>query len=887
MTRTEWGFTILFTLLFAVISAIVSGHLTLQARTQSFQSDAQRIQASLLESLESARGLSVAMGTLYRTHEHIDSSSFSFIATDILDANTALSTITYSPWLEAGRKEAFVTAQRDEGFPTFSIQTQKDSDAQTYFLPLQFIEPFDPLSARFMGEDLFGRKEIQQDIIQSIESNESRLVLFNSLMDHDNQLALIHPVYSGMALPSSKDMRLLHARGLLLFTFSIDQWAQGQNLTPDTKLSLNYCEDEDAELTLTTMENSGSSESSLLRLNESLDVPTFPIRIHMEKGLGFSELSRSPVPLAVIVATVLGLIFSQLIISRRRIKLNEQATTLELQNMRRHAETTLQSIGDGVITVDSYLIIRSVNSTAEKLLCKTSEELVGSPANSVIKLIDEKSGKPLGLFSSREHDISRNHIILSRSGNTELPVEIDIRNLHGNHEEDMGQVIVLRDVSTERELSRELRYQATHDLLTGLMNRYAFDQELQAALKSSHRNGSHHVLCYLDLDQFKLINDTCGHMAGDEVLKQVTSVIHNQLRSQDMFARLGGDEFGILLSNCPLDKAQEIAERIRCSIHDFRFPWEEKVFDLRVSIGLVPITDNAESMTELLSAADVACYTAKDRGRDQIYTYQSDDESISERHGQMQWLPILQDALRENHFTLNLQPILPISSNKLPRIYEFLIRLNHPDNTPSLPGSFLPAAERYDLMREIDTWVIYHCFELIHSYRLPDNVCFSINLSGQSLTDPMLVTRILQANEAYPVDPSRIYFEITETSAITSLAATTELINRLRALDYRFALDDFGSGFSSYSYLSKLPVDLLKIDGQFVRDINENKIHHTLVKGIREIAEVLNVATIAEFVESQEIVESIDKLGIEYMQGYHCGRPDSAKTILENISVTE
>jgi EAL domain-containing protein (putative c-di-GMP-specific phosphodiesterase class I) len=245
---------------------------------------------------------------------------------------------------------------------------------------------------------------------------------------------------------------------------------------------------------------------------------------------------------------------------------------------------------------------------------------------------------------------------------------------------------------------------------------------------------------------------------------------------------------------------------------------------------------------------------------------------------------VLQEALRENRFTMNLQPILPTGESGLPRMYEFLIRLEQPDDANCLPGSFLPAAERYDMMREIDTWVIQHCFGLISRYQLPDDVCFTINLSGQSLTDPSLPTKILEASQAHGIEPEHVYFEITETSAITSLSATNELINKLRTNGFRFALDDFGSGFSSYSYLSKLPVDLLKIDGMFIRDIHENRIHHTLVKGIREIAEVLNVATIAEFVETAEIVDSITDLKIEYMQGYHCGSPRPALQVLKEIS---
>jgi diguanylate cyclase (GGDEF)-like protein/PAS domain S-box-containing protein len=885
MHRAEWTFLVIFTLVATILAAGSSSYATLQTRTHQFDSEASRIQAIILESLGSSRGLIIAMGTLYRANENIDASSFSLIASDIQATNPAIRHVAFAPRLPSNNLEAFETMLREEGFPTFSVKTQAGTRNQVdSYLPLVFIEPFGPVTARFMGEDLLGRPELTEAIQSSIVTNEPQLVYLEHFLDSTLQLGFLHPVYSGTTTPRSALERETHLRGLLVFTLDPKQWKTGADIDVKNLIHLNFSKDDNNEQILVLNDPQLDLRDSLLSLEKTLLLPHFPLSLYIRKPVGYTEIINSPIPYITLLGAIIGFIISRLIITRRRVVHQEQAAKAELFRIRRHAETTLQSIGDAVITVDSYLIIRSANTMAEQLLGRSGTDLIGMPADQVIKLTDESSGRNLALFDLREHDLSRNHIILNRADSAHIPIEIDIRHLHGGHEEDMGQVIVLRDVSTERELSQELHYQATHDPLTDLMNRYAFDQELQASLKSAHRRDSHHVLCYLDLDQFKLINDTCGHMAGDIVLKQISSIIHSQLRAQDIIARLGGDEFGIILSDCPLKKAQEIAERIRLAVRDFRFPWEEKVFDLRVSIGLVPITENAQNMTELLSAADIACYSAKERGRDQVYAYLHDDESITERHGEMQWLPILQEALREDHFSMALQPIVPIENDSLPEIYEFLIRLNRPDDQSNLPGSFLPAAERYDLMREIDTWVINHCFGLIASYSLPDKAHFSINLSGQSLTDPQLPTRILQAQEQFKIDPDRIYFEITETSAITNLAATIELINRLRTQGYHFALDDFGSGFSSYSYLSRLPIDLLKIDGQFIRDIRSNKINYTLVKGIREIAEVLDVASIAEFVENSDIVGVITSMGIEYMQGFHCGKPRPAEHILSEIS---
>jgi PAS domain S-box-containing protein len=520
MSRTEWAFIALFMFVFTILAAGGASYITLQARTHQFESDAARIQASVLESLGSSRGLIIAMGTLYRANENIDASSFSLIATDIKATNPAIRHVAFAPRLAREDRSAFEDSLREEGFPTFSIRTSKDAfDHIDFHLPLIFIEPFSPMTARFMGEDLVSRPDLLEDINFSVAANEPQLVFLENFLDKERQLGFLHPVYSGTTTPWSSLERETHLRGLLVFTLDPQQWKTGADIDSGTVISLSYSADEKKQQTIVLNDPELDLKDSLLSLDKTLQLPHFPLSLNISKPVGYAEVINSPIPYLTLLGAIISFIIPRLVISRRKVVRQEQATKAELSRIRRHAETTLQSIGDAVITVDPYLVIRSANTMAEQLLGQAGTELIGLPANQVIKLTDESSGRKLALFDLREHDLSRNHIILNRADSAHIPIEIDIRHLHGSHEEDMGQVIVLRDVSTERELSQELRYQATHDPLTGLMNRYAFDQELQASLKSAHRRDSHHVLCYLDLDQFKLINDTCGHMAGGYCLK--------------------------------------------------------------------------------------------------------------------------------------------------------------------------------------------------------------------------------------------------------------------------------------------------------------------------------------------------------------------------------
>ena len=428
--------------------------------------------------------------------------------------------------------------------------------------------------------------------------------------------------------------------------------------------------------------------------------------------------------------------------------------------------------------------------------------------------------------------------------------------------------------------NKELLHLTYHDPLTGRYNRRAFEARLQHAIETAVVEKKQHALCYIDLDQFKVVNDTCGHVAGDELLKQVAAILEHGIRDSDMLARLGGDEFGVLLEGCDLDKAVEHAETMRLNVRKHRFVWQDKPFDVSISIGLVPITSESISLEEVLKNADAACYVAKDSGRNRLQIYQPHDKELAQRYGEMQWVSRIQQALAENRFELHGQFIRPtVRKTEAPR-YEVLVRLRDPDGQLVLPMAFIPAAERYNLMQSIDQWVVRHAIELLATQKTGAEVSLAINLSGQSLGSNEVLTAIRRAIDEAGVAPARLCFEITETAAITNLAAATRFIRTLRELGCRFSLDDFGSGLSSFGYLSNLEVDYIKIDGHFVKNILSDPLSRSVVDSINRIGHVLGISTIAEFVESREIAAVLEKLGVDYVQGFGIHRPESLAGLL-------
>lgn len=434
-----------------------------------------------------------------------------------------------------------------------------------------------------------------------------------------------------------------------------------------------------------------------------------------------------------------------------------------------------------------------------------------------------------------------------------------------------------------RESEQRLAWHSRHDGLTGLINRWEFEQRLEQALITAKTHNQQHSLCFLDLDQFKIVNDTCGHAAGDELLRQVTALLQNQVRATDTLARLGGDEFGLLLNCCSLIQSMRIANALRQSLQEFRFSWQDKTFTIGVSIGLVVINADTLDLSNILSAADMACYAAKNAGRNRIHLYEADDQDLAISHGQMQWISRLTKALQSNSFCLYSQPIVPLApALSKEKYYEILLRLQDETGVLVPPMAFIPAAERYNLMHFIDRWVISTFFASFDQHCQEAGQCclelccstrYAINLSGASINDDSFIDFLEQQFTLYSVPPQVICFEITETVAIINLSKAGKLIRKLKQLGCCFALDDFGSGMSSFAYLKNLPVDYLKIDGEFIKDIVDDPTDLALTKAINQVGHAMGIQTIAEFVENDNILEKITALGIDYAQGYGIAKP--------------
>lgn len=535
-------------------------------------------------------------------------------------------------------------------------------------------------------------------------------------------------------------------------------------------------------------------------------------------------------------------------------------------------QVTLGAIGDGVITVDAEGRVEYLNLTAERLTGWGSEQAGGHDLNEVLALAGASDLVAECVRDASVAAMPGEQRLPRRDGAAEASVQVKATPIFAASGEPRGAVVVLHDVTALAGLAEAISYQAEHDGLTGLPNRKSFELLLASAIEYAGLDGHPHAVCYMDLDQFKVVNDTCGHAAGDELLKQVVEMLHERIRESDVLARLGGDEFGILLHRCPLAKAREIAEDLLAMIREFRFTWEDKVFTLGVSIGVVPVEGGSAALH--LAAADSACFVAKDRGRNRIHVVDGEDPEVASRHGEMQLTSQIQRALDENLFRLRYQKIMPLHGGGIEA--EFLVSMVQPDGSMVPPGVFLPAAERFNMMPKLDRHIIRLALAYAVSDRpeLGDVTSYAINLSGQSLADDSLLEYVLEAIDRSGIDARRLCFEITETAVIANLERAMRFIEGLRARGCRFALDDFGSGLSSFGYLRNLPVDYLKIDGQFVKDMCADPINYSMVEAIHRVGHVMGLKTVAEFVEDEATAESLRALGVDYGQGWGLHRPE-------------
>jgi diguanylate cyclase (GGDEF)-like protein/PAS domain S-box-containing protein len=556
----------------------------------------------------------------------------------------------------------------------------------------------------------------------------------------------------------------------------------------------------------------------------------------------------------------------------------EQLTDL-LRGEKELLRVTLASIGDAVITTDSAGNITYLNPVAEQLTGWDNSSVRGINLPLIFRILSKTTLLPVVnpvTQCLRDGDVKglTNDTLLVRRDGRSLVIDDSAAPIFDDDGKVLGAVLIFRDVTEKRQLADQLAHQALHDSLTGLVNRREFTNRVSRVIMEQGVDGIN-ALLYMDLDQFKIINDSCGHVAGDELLRQISLLMLSEVRGRDTLARIGGDEFGLLLEHCSISRALAIGDKLRQKVMDYRFAWNHKVFTLGVSIGAVAISQG-DTLSSVLSNADAACYAAKDRGRNQVHVYHHDDKDLILRHGEMQWTTRIKNALAHDGFQLYYQPIKalnPITGELGGKDYnEILLRLVDQDKI-ILPDEFIPAAERYDLMGQIDRWVFKACIDKLSREKKWSNTITSINVSGQSIGNTDFHQFVISLINESKVLPSNLCFEITETAAISNLLQARYFISTLKKMGCRFSLDDFGSGLSSFAYLQTLEVDFLKIDGRFIKDIQFNPIDRVMVESIISIGHVLGLSVIAEMVENAATMGILTKLGVDYGQGYAIGHP--------------
>ena len=554
-----------------------------------------------------------------------------------------------------------------------------------------------------------------------------------------------------------------------------------------------------------------------------------------------------------------------------------------LYEQRERAQVTLASIADAVITITVAGTVEFLNPVAERLTGWSSDEARGVPIALVFPVHDETTGRtladPIALALRDGCPVkSEGNVALRRRGGPSVAIDYSAAPIRDGAGCVVGVVLVFHDMSRERQYASRLAHLASHDALTGLPNRREFERRVNSVLGNPRDPRGHHAVLYLDLDEFKLVNDTCGHAAGDELLRQVSALLRQRLREGDTLARLGGDEFGVLLEHCAAADALRIAEALRKTIGDFHFVWKQRPFKVGVSIGLVGLADGTRTLAQVLSAADAACYMAKEKGRNRVQVWSSESDELTLRRGEMEWANRLHAALGQNRFCLYAQPVAALRRGAAHAPYtELLLRLQDEGGHIVPPMSFIPAAERYHLMPAVDRWVIGTAFAQIAQYQATGELArlgvVAINLSGASLGDDEFLDFVQAEFVRHRIPHAAVCFEITETTAVTSLQKAIDFMTALRGCGCRFALDDFGVGVSSFTYLKHLPVDFLKIDGAFVKDLLQDPVDRAMVEAINRIGHLMGKLTIAESVENGATLEALRTIGVDYAQGFGIAQP--------------
>ncbi len=840
------------------------------------------------------------LAALHHALDEVGRDQLSLYASEMLGRYPHIGYIEYQERVLRQEVAEFEKSLQAEGYPSYRVWERQAGQHQPvaerpFYYPIVFIEPLEPERAQMLGYDVYSDTDLHRAIDKAISSGDVSASAPFKLMNGQQVYTLFKVVYSGLEFPNNDVQKFIRARRLVSLLVKAEYLlASSDFLTPDANITLSYpvevlreeISHKEISRELFRIESTRQVNRALrwvlpeLKFSRMLDGDGQPFLLVIKKQLG-AEIFRLDILAGI---SLFSLLLIMLLYMRRRFVLEREHSRDILFQHREQAEITLHSIADAVITTDAQGRVEHMNATAEQIAGWSLAQARGKELSQVLPLRDEHTEgvvlNPVAecIREGRTARLSEAVILRGRQGGESL-IMANASPIRDRDGQIIGAVLVFHDVSKERQMEQQLAYQASHDALTGLLDRGEFERRLNAALHSAKTSGRQHALCYMDLDQFKVVNDACGHAAGDELLVQLSALLMATVRDTDILARLGGDEFAVLLMDCPLELAANKAESLRDVVKAFRFIWQGKRFDVGFGIGVVPVTENSGTTTDVLRAADIACYAAKSKGRNQVFVYESGNPELEKRRGEMRWATRIGEALEKKQFWLYYQAIKPISAEE-PGLFhcELLMRREDEKGELASPEAFIPAAERFNLMPDIDRWVVSTALPKItelarQAAQNGGRVLCGINLSGQSLGDETFYDYVSGLMDTHGVPAEAVCFEITETSAISNLDVALTFIQKMRARGCRFALDDFGTGVSSFSYLKKLPLDYVKIDGSFIRELLHEPVDEVMVESINRIAHTLGIKTIAEYVENDALLKRLRELGTDYAQGYAIARP--------------
>ncbi|NNJ98655.1 MAG: EAL domain-containing protein [Gammaproteobacteria bacterium] len=888
---------IIFSLIFvslAVLSVMVMLVITNNIITirKQLSGSAQLIFQNTQESLHASEHVLDAYLAYFSTVGIVDYRKLEEYSRAIRKEHPFIHSTQYMIRVQHSELEDFLNERERDGYADFRV-TEYDHDEfrklvpvaeRGIYYPIVFIDPMDIPSLPLLGFDVLSFPSISDAVEKSINTGKPRASKPFNFHTGESGYTIVTPIYTTNDLPRETIQRYDLATRLVAVAVKTDNILDSLAISENQSLSYSYFDADSRTYSLSRTINPHAidreSHFPVYSSSYTLDVAGQSYEIELMQQMTWADLNYKWLALAFSVTAGFMLLSFNFVNLRIRSAKERQRAQAEIFREREHAQVTLHSISEAVITTDVEKEIVYMNPIARRITGWNEEEAIGMPINTVFRLIHEDTREPTNstvdqcLETNSTVSFDDPALLINKNGD-EFTVENSSSPIRGHNGEVIGAVLVFKNITHIRNLSKKMEFQATHDSLTGLVNRHEFEHQLKIAVNSARDDNRQHAICYLDLDQFKIVNDTCGHIAGDQLLKEIAALMPHNIRASDCLARLGGDEFGVLMFDCPIKQAAKVAENLRATIRDFTFCWDKKTFDVGVSIGLVPIQNDSGSVQDVLRRSDSACYIAKDLGRNRVHLYTPDDIEISRRHGETQWVTRIKKALEQNHFQLYLQAVKPISGTLADTHYEVLVRMLDETGDAIPPMSFIPAAERYDLMPALDRWVISSTFQLIGTQQSSRRSApiYNINLSGQTLSNKDILEFIREELDNHAIDASRICFEITETAVIANLSLAIDFIGRMKQMGCMFALDDFGSGLSSFAYLKKLPVDFLKIDGEFVRDIIDDPMDRAIVSAINDIGHEIGLTTVAEYVENEDILTLLKELGVDYAQGYGVDKP--------------